>query len=202
MTVDELVAVLRVHQGPFFHGTHTRCGCRRIVQTADEWARHVAEEQRAAETKARGGTNALVDEARSAADCAESDSWPTYFDVGLTRRLADELERLRSYKSLPPGMVWQDYYSPEDVIALRSPLDAEIERLRKITDIIDPDSVYREQRDQAWAERDAANAEVERLRAVVNALKVVIEHVDDRGEVPMAYILRAQTTLAALEADR
>lgn len=50
MTVDELVAVLRVHQGPFFHGTHTRCGCRRIVQTADEWARHVAEEIQGAET--------------------------------------------------------------------------------------------------------------------------------------------------------
>ncbi|WP_087075917.1 hypothetical protein [Mycobacterium dioxanotrophicus] len=44
-------------------------------------------------------------------------------------------------------------------------LVAEVERLRKITDIIDPDSVYREQRDQAWAECDAANAEVERLRA-------------------------------------
>lgn len=44
MTIDELAAVLRKHQGPFFHGTHTRCGCRQIVQTADEWARHVAEE--------------------------------------------------------------------------------------------------------------------------------------------------------------
>lgn len=53
MTVDELTAILRVHQGPFFHGTHSRCGCRRIVQTADQWARHVAEEQRAAVVKAR-----------------------------------------------------------------------------------------------------------------------------------------------------
>jgi hypothetical protein len=44
MTIDETAAILRVHQGPFFHGTHSRCGCRRIVQTADEWARHVAEE--------------------------------------------------------------------------------------------------------------------------------------------------------------
>ncbi|ART69095.1 hypothetical protein BTO20_11320 [Mycobacterium dioxanotrophicus] len=44
MNTEELAAVLRVHQGPFFHGTHSRCGCRRIVLTADEWARHVAEE--------------------------------------------------------------------------------------------------------------------------------------------------------------
>lgn len=50
MTLDELVAVLRVHQGPFFDGVTSRCGCRRIVQTADEWARHVAEELRAART--------------------------------------------------------------------------------------------------------------------------------------------------------
>lgn len=38
---------------------------------------------------------------------------------------------LRSYKSLPLGMVWQDYCSPDDVIAIREPLDAEIERLRR-----------------------------------------------------------------------
>ncbi|WP_396902481.1 hypothetical protein [Mycolicibacterium sp.] len=39
-------------------------------------------------------------------------------------------------------------------------------------------------------------AEVERLRQVVDALKVVIEHVDDKGMVPTAYILSAQTALA------
>lgn len=38
----------------------------------------------------------LVGNARAAADNAESDSWPTYFDVGLTRRLADEVERLQA----------------------------------------------------------------------------------------------------------
>lgn len=54
MTIDELAAVLRVHQGPFFNGTHSRCGCRRIVQTADEWARHVAEEIKAVETSPVG----------------------------------------------------------------------------------------------------------------------------------------------------
>lgn len=43
MTLDELAAVLRVHQGPFFDGVTSRCGCRRIVLNAQEWAEHVAE---------------------------------------------------------------------------------------------------------------------------------------------------------------
>lgn len=42
-------------------------------------------------------------------------------------------------------------------------------------------------------------AEVEKLRRVVDALKVVIEHVDDEGMVPMAYILGAQTALAEVQ---
>lgn len=58
-------------------------------------------------------------------------------------------------------------------------LVAEIERLRKVTDIIDPDSVYREQRDQAWAERDAANAEVERLRAIVAGVRAELTNITD-----------------------
>ena len=49
MTLDELAAVLRVHQGPFFNGIGSNCSCGRPVRTADEWAQHVAEEiQRAA----------------------------------------------------------------------------------------------------------------------------------------------------------
>lgn len=58
-------------------------------------------------------------------------------------------------------------------------LVAEVEHLRKITDIIDPDSVYREQRDQAWAERDAANAEVERLRAIVAGVRAELTNITD-----------------------
>ena len=46
--------------------------------------------------------------------------------------LCDEVERLRHYRSLPDGYVWQDYYSPEDVLKIREPLDAEIERLRAV----------------------------------------------------------------------
>lgn len=94
----------------------------------------------------------LVDEARTAADCAESDSWPTYFDVGLTRRLADELERLRSYKSLPPGMVWQDYYSPDDVCKIRAEYETEIERLKAREDTV-AEASYRTGQLDAEADR-------------------------------------------------
>ncbi|OBC14082.1 hypothetical protein A5784_30745 [Mycobacterium sp. 852013-50091_SCH5140682] len=52
MTPEELAAVLYVHQGPFFDGVHSRCGCRRIVRTARDWAEHVAEVQREAERRA------------------------------------------------------------------------------------------------------------------------------------------------------
>ena len=44
--------------------------------------------------------------------------------------LCDEVERLRHYRSLPDGYVWQDYYSPEEVLKIREPLDAENERLQ------------------------------------------------------------------------
>lgn len=43
-------------------------------------------------------------------------------------------------------------------------LVAEVERLRKVTDIIDPDSVYREQRDEA-------QSEVKRLREQVRQMR-------------------------------
>lgn len=59
----------------------------------------------------------------------------TYRSLGkLVPELVAEVKRLRSYKSIPAGMVWQDYYSPDDVIRLREPLDAEIERLRGLVD--------------------------------------------------------------------
>jgi hypothetical protein len=48
----------------------------------------------------------------------------------LVPELVAEVKRLRSYKSLPEGMVWQDYYSPNDVIKIRTELEAEIDRLR------------------------------------------------------------------------
>lgn len=48
----------------------------------------------------------------------------------LVPELVAEVERLRSYRSIPQGMVWQDYYSPDEVIKVRKPLDDEIERLR------------------------------------------------------------------------
>lgn len=58
---------------------------------------------------------------------------PAYPDAEVERIIRDlvaALESARSYKSLPPGMVWQDYYSPDDVLKIRQPLDDEIERLR------------------------------------------------------------------------
>lgn len=40
--------------------------------------------------------------------------------------LHTENERLKSYKSLPEGMVWQDYYSPDDVIKIRAEVETRI----------------------------------------------------------------------------
>ena len=40
-----------------------------------------------------------------------------------------EIEHLRCYKSLPEGMVWQDYYSPDDVNKIRTELEEENGRL-------------------------------------------------------------------------
>ncbi|MDG5773909.1 hypothetical protein [Mycolicibacterium fortuitum] len=48
----------------------------------------------------------------------------------LVPELVAEVERLRSYKSLPPGWVWQDYYSPDDVCKIRAEYEAEIEQLK------------------------------------------------------------------------
>jgi hypothetical protein len=38
---NTLATILRAHQGPYFDGVTTRCGCRRIVLNAQEWAEHV-----------------------------------------------------------------------------------------------------------------------------------------------------------------
>lgn len=46
--------------------------------------------------------------------------------------LAAEVERLRSFRSIPDGMVWQDYCSPDEGLRIRRPLDDEIERLRAL----------------------------------------------------------------------
>lgn len=40
-----------------------------------------------------------------------------------------EINHLNSYKSLPEGMVWQDYYSPDDVNKIRTELEGENGRL-------------------------------------------------------------------------
>ncbi len=102
---------------------------------------------------------------------------------GLVLTLVTALARARSYRSLPPGMVWQDYYSPDDVCKIREPLDAEIERLRAAAVYAHDDNGALQamiaERDhwktlweantgiagEAMRERDEANAEVERLRA-------------------------------------
>lgn len=100
----------------------------------------------------------------------------------LVVELVSALEEASSYKSLPPGMVWQDYYSPDDVLKIREPLDAEIDRLRAAAVYAHDDNgalqAMMAERDhwktlweantgiagEAMRERDEANAEVERLR--------------------------------------
>ena len=82
------------------------------------------------------------------------------------------------------------HHSP--LTSLVRELVTEVERLRKVTDIIDPESVHREQRDAAYAERDQwkalwqentrqaaaalaerdkSNAEVETLRAAIETIR-------------------------------
>lgn len=46
------------------------------------------------------------------------------------------------------------------------------------------------------ADRDRARRESADLRRALDALKEVIAHVDDSGQVPMAYIVAAQMALA------
>lgn len=52
------------------------------------------------------------------------------FDPTTVLELLDEIALLRRYRSVPPGMVWQDYYSPDEVIEIREELQAEIDRLQ------------------------------------------------------------------------
>lgn len=77
------------------------------------------------------------------------DAWPALNNIELGARaqrlaaapdmvpeLVTALEQARSYKSLPVGMVWQDYYSPDDVLKIRGPLDSEVEKLRVVIESI------------------------------------------------------------------
>ena len=80
----------------------------------------------------------------------------------LIQGLADEVQRARSFKSLPPGMVWQDYYSPDDVLKVMAERDNELDRLR---------ALQRDDQDtaeQAIAERDAALAKFARVEALAD----------------------------------
>lgn len=99
--------------------------------------------------------------------------WP------LVRDLADEVQRARSFKSLPPGMVWQDYYSPDDVLKVMAERDNELDRLRALQRD-DQDTAKR-----AIAERDAALAEVGWRTEWSNELatKYVPEEFDDDADL-------------------
>ncbi|QAY11015.1 hypothetical protein SEA_POLLYWOG_88 [Mycobacterium phage Pollywog] len=102
----------------------------------------------------------------------------------LIPELIAEVERLRSYKSLPLDMVWQDYYSPDDVLKIRQPLDAEIEQLR---------------------------AEVVRLRAQETRIRELCAETEDekwRRKIARAFdgstfphMVRADDVLAALDTE-
>jgi hypothetical protein len=129
--------------------------------------------------------------------------------------LVAEVERLHAWDGL---MSLVDEHYPTDIFPHfagvpdnpdRDPgprilsLLREIERLRKITDIIDPDSVYREQRDQAWAERDALRAAIERVRKVADAYDQTATRLPTpHGPTTEAFTIAARDILAALEADR
>ena len=60
-----------------------------------------------------------------------SGAYPDSSVAKVVGALVAEVERLSSYRSIPPGMVWQDYYSPDDVLKIRVPLDDEIEKLKR-----------------------------------------------------------------------
>lgn len=47
-------------------------------------------------------------------------------------RLTADLDVARHQRSLGPGMVWQDYYSPDEVVRIRTELEEENDRLRKV----------------------------------------------------------------------
>ncbi|OHU08782.1 hypothetical protein BKG73_17350 [Mycobacteroides saopaulense] len=79
----------------------------------------------------------------------------------LVPELIAEVEQARSYRSLPPNMVWQDYYSPNEVIALRE----EIEHWKSLWQGTVEDST------KVIQERDEALREVEKLRRAVDVLK-------------------------------
>jgi hypothetical protein len=76
---------------------------------------------------------------------------------------AVELAQARHYRSLPDGMVWQDYYSPTEQLALRTELEtACAESERALSD--------------ARAELGVANATIERVRQLADkALAVKVE---------------------------
>lgn len=127
------------------------------------------------------------------------------FARSLVPKLVAEVERLRSYKSLPDGMVWQDYASPDDVCKIREPLDAEIERLREQVDVyagwhedvrttvalckdrlddftcdelatVCDDATLDEYGEAYRSRRDAALAEVERLHTWDGLMSLLDEH--------------------------
>ncbi|MDV6309931.1 hypothetical protein [Gordonia amicalis] len=43
----------------------------------------------------------------------------------IVDRLLAELDNARRFRSLPDGYVWQDYYSPDEVIRIRTEIEAE-----------------------------------------------------------------------------
>ena len=111
----------------------------------------------------------IVERAKAALeDTGCSDDMMDFFRVGLVRELVAELDRLHTWDGL---MSLVDEHYPTDIFPHfagasdnpdRDPgprilsLLREVDRLRKITDIIDPDSVYREQRDRARSALRAA----------------------------------------------
>ncbi|QBI97429.1 hypothetical protein SEA_FANCYPANTS_93 [Mycobacterium phage Fancypants] len=171
-----------VTEGPWETSVHAMPGA-----TVDEWyVREITHTfdpnmHRLNVLKVRGATHA-------ARQCC----WPpTVADAefiasarSLVPELIAEVERLRSYKSLPLDMVWQDYYSPDDVLKIRQPLDAEIEQLR---------------------------AEVVRLRAQETRIRELCAETEDekwRRKIARAFdgstfphMVRADDVLAALDTE-
>lgn len=94
-----------------------------------------------------------------------------------------EVERLRSYRSLPDGYVWQDYYSPDDVIKIRESLEAERD------DAIASANDWADNYATAAAERDEARAAIREART--------IRTVEQMAELPEEPPSRSSTTAPA-----
>lgn len=120
----------------------------------------------------------LLARARSALEGVTPGPWEPFYHPGgtsypsdswnvITARTGDTVaevdDEIRDYEE-PHGEFGRDAQFIAAARQLVPELIAEVERLRRVTDIIDPDSVYREQRDEARTRLAAMEQAVTRVR--------------------------------------